>query len=265
MIKPKRGFWLFIASLIPGAGEMYMGFRKKGISIMLVFWSIFALASGMGMDFLVMFLPIIWFYSFFDVHNLKTLSDEEFYSMEDSYILHMDQLIGDTDNILKKYRSLIAVILIVFGVSILWNNFADILYWILPGFLGDIIRSIFYRLPQIVIAVAIIIAGFYLLSDKRSKLKDNKKDTEQEHYWEPYRPYHQTNEPTQEDPGNSGTNAADDFQYDSGYMNNAPFDDPVPQYPPFPQESETEAPEASQDNSDFPPYPQEELNKDENA
>ena len=30
MQKQKRGFWLFIFSLIPGAGEMYMGFKKTG-------------------------------------------------------------------------------------------------------------------------------------------------------------------------------------------------------------------------------------------
>ena len=45
MQKQKRGFWLFIFSLIPGAGEMYMGFKKQGISIMLLFWGTIALAS----------------------------------------------------------------------------------------------------------------------------------------------------------------------------------------------------------------------------
>lgn len=34
MPKQKRGFLLFICSLIPGAGEMYLGFFKQGISIM---------------------------------------------------------------------------------------------------------------------------------------------------------------------------------------------------------------------------------------
>ena len=29
MQKQKRGFWLFIFSLIPGAGEMYMGFKTQ--------------------------------------------------------------------------------------------------------------------------------------------------------------------------------------------------------------------------------------------
>ena len=35
MQKQKKGFLLFISSLIPGAGEMYMGFFKQGISIMI--------------------------------------------------------------------------------------------------------------------------------------------------------------------------------------------------------------------------------------
>ena len=45
MQKQKRGFWLFIFSLIPGAGEMYMGFKKQGISIMFLFWGIFAIGA----------------------------------------------------------------------------------------------------------------------------------------------------------------------------------------------------------------------------
>ena len=45
MQKQKRGFWLFIFSLIPGAGEMYMGFKKQGISIMFLFWGVFAIGA----------------------------------------------------------------------------------------------------------------------------------------------------------------------------------------------------------------------------
>ena len=37
MTRKKRGFWTFIFSLIPGAGEMYLGFMKRGVSTMLVF------------------------------------------------------------------------------------------------------------------------------------------------------------------------------------------------------------------------------------
>ena len=92
MQKQKKGFLLFISSLIPGAGEMYMGFFKQGISIMTLFWAIIAIAGGLNISSLVIFLPVLWFYSFFHVHNLKELPEEEFYAIEDNYILHLDRI-----------------------------------------------------------------------------------------------------------------------------------------------------------------------------
>ena len=195
MQKQKRGFWLFIFSLIPGAGEMYMGFKKQGISIMLLFWGVFAIGSCTGMDWLIFLIPIIWFYSFFNVHNLKSLSEEEFYSVEDSYVLHMDKLLGDVDTLLSHHRKLTAIILIVFGASILWNNLVDFFYMIFPGYLAEVLGSFAYHLPQLVIAVAIIFAGIYILTRKKDALdKEQQKSdpfSEEEHYWTPYRPYQQ--------------------------------------------------------------------------
>ena len=192
MTKKKKGFWLFIFSLIPGAGEMYMGFRRQGISIMLLFWSLIALASGTAMEWIIMFVPILWFYSFFNVHNLKSLSEEEFHSVEDSYVLHLDRLVGDSEAFLDKYRILIAVVLIVFGATILWNNFTEILYWILPYNLANMLSSISYKLPQIIVAAGIIGLGLYILTEKKRRLaKEEEENKENEHYWEPYRPYQQ--------------------------------------------------------------------------
>ena len=195
MTKQKHGFLVFIASLIPGAGEMYMGFRKQGISIMLLFWGTFALTSVINMGWIMLFLPILWFYSFFNVHNLKSLSEEDFYSVEDSYILHLDQFIGSTDSAFKKHRTVLAVLLILFGAAVLWNNITDILYWILPSFISSVLSNIFFRLPGIVIAVAIIAAGVYMLRTRtlQSDQEETEK-TEEEHYWEPYRPYHEQQE-----------------------------------------------------------------------
>lgn len=195
MTKQKRGFWLFIASLIPGAGEMYMGFRKQGMSIMLIFWSVIALGASTGMGWLLMFLPIIWFYSFFNVHNLKSLSEEEFYSLEDGYVLHLDRLVGDMDDFIGKYRVIVALLMIVFGASILLNNFADILFWILPSSLAGMMQEFTYKLPQIIIALLILVLGFRILSGKKYPIEDMHSQTaEEEHYWEPYRPFQQAQE-----------------------------------------------------------------------
>lgn len=167
MQKQKRGFWLFIFSLIPGAGEMYMGFKKQGISIMFLFWGVFAIGACTGMDWLVFLIPIIWFYSFFNVHNLKSLSEEEFYSIEDSYVLHMDELAGDISSLLKHHGKITAILLIFLGASILWNTLVDFLYMILPGYLADVIGRFTYHLPQLVIAAAIILQEFIFSPARR--------------------------------------------------------------------------------------------------
>ena len=105
MQKQKRGFLLFISSLIPGAGEMYMGFFKQGISIMTLFWAIIAIAGGLNISSLVIFLPVLWFYSFFHVHNLKELPEEEFYAIEDTIFciltVYFRIISGSRKNILK--------------------------------------------------------------------------------------------------------------------------------------------------------------------
>ena len=87
-----------------------MGFKKQGISIMFLFWGVFAIGACTGMDWLVFLIPIIWFYSFFNVHNLKSLSEEEFYSIEDSYVLHMDELAGDISSLLKHHGKIPSVL-----------------------------------------------------------------------------------------------------------------------------------------------------------
>jgi hypothetical protein len=193
MKKQKHGFWVFIFSLIPGAGEMYMGFKKQGLSIMLLFWGSIALASITGLGWLAMFLPVIWFYSFFNVHNLKSLSEEEFYSVEDNYILHMDQFSGDMGKFLQKHQSVVAWVLILFGICILWSRFTSLLYFIVPNNMADYVYNICNSLPQIVIAAGIIAAGIYLLTQQKKKLKQET-ETKDEHYWEPYRPYQQLTE-----------------------------------------------------------------------
>lgn len=195
MTKQKKGILVFICSLIPGAGELYMGFKKQGLSIMLLFWGCIAFAGVSGISFIVMFLPILWAYSFFNVHNLKSLSEEDFYSVEDTYVLHMDQFIDNTDHYIRKYKKLLAVLLIIFGVSILWNNLMGLILWILPDAIARFLSNVFYKLPSIIIALVIIAAGLHILKGKKSEL-DSECTSEttakkEEHYWEPYRPYQQ--------------------------------------------------------------------------
>ena len=60
----------FFISLIPGAGEMFLGFYKMGASIMIIFWGIVAF-SNILFPPLFYLLPILWFYSFF--HTIEEI------------------------------------------------------------------------------------------------------------------------------------------------------------------------------------------------
>ena len=56
--------------LMPGAGHMYLAKMKRGMTLLILFWGDIALAAAMGMSLLLMALPVLWFYSFFDNLNL---------------------------------------------------------------------------------------------------------------------------------------------------------------------------------------------------
>lgn len=173
MTKQKKGFWLFIFSLLPGAGELYMGFRKMGLSIMIFFFGTIACASLLRIDALIFLLPIIWFYSFFNVHNLKSLSNEEFLSMEDDYIFHADNFVADHKELAKKYRNILALLLIIFGISGLWNTLFRLLHGLMPEYIYQYIDAFGYQLPTLAISVLLIVAGLKLIKGKREELDKN--------------------------------------------------------------------------------------------
>lgn len=166
MTKKKNGFLTFCFSLIPGAGEMYMGFMKQGLSIMAVFWGMVFIAAYLNIGPVLFILPILWCYSFFNVHNLRGMSDEEFYAVEDDYLFRIEQVLpaGKWN---KKKNNILAGILIFVGVAVLWNYLSEYLYWLLPDW---IYWAFVEAIPQIVIAVFLIVVGIMLIRGKKAAL-----------------------------------------------------------------------------------------------
>ena len=70
-----RGLAVFFG-LLPGAGHMYLGKMMKGLTFMILFWGIIALASVLEMGVIILALPVLWFYAFFDNLNLAGLTAE---------------------------------------------------------------------------------------------------------------------------------------------------------------------------------------------
>lgn len=65
-------------SIIPGAGHMYLGLQKKGLIIMGTFFFTIFFMGWLNFSMFLFVLPLIWFYSFFDVlHAVNGESIEE--------------------------------------------------------------------------------------------------------------------------------------------------------------------------------------------
>lgn len=173
MTKQKNGFWTFIFSLIPGAGEMYMGFMKQGLSIMILFWLMIALCNFFNTGAFLFGLPLLWFYSFFNVHNLKSLTEEEFYTITDDYAFHIDVFISDRRGLIQKYHTIIASLFIFIGLTILWNNSYDLIYYILPEYFASLIYKIGNMVPQFVLGIGIVLFGIFMIRGKKKELEEN--------------------------------------------------------------------------------------------
>lgn len=146
----------------------------------LFFGTIFA-ATYLRVGPLVFFLPIMFCYSFFDVINKNSLSDEDFYALEDKYLFDLD--LGEFRKLLQgKFRPVIALILIIIGLQMLLSNFYGMLLNILPDNISDAIyyalMPVLNKLPQFLIALFIIAVGVRLIKGKKVILELTDKEAD---------------------------------------------------------------------------------------
>ncbi len=172
MTNKKNKLITFFVSLIPGAGEMYLGFYKMGGSIMVLFWG-GIMMFGSLFPALFYLLPVLWFFSFFHTHNLNSMTDEEFYALEDDYLFHMQP--ADIRCWTLKNRKLTAFVLIFIGFSILWKHMWSAIWkfsqWLeISSFLFSILHYWVRAIPQLAPAFLIIWIGWKLIRDKKETL-----------------------------------------------------------------------------------------------
>ncbi len=178
MIKKKSRFLTFCFSCMPGAGHMYMGFMKQGISLMVGFFAFIALANVLNLDLMGFAAVILWFVAFFDANNKASLSDDEFYSLEDNYLFDEDNVFN---NLFKgKQRLIVAGVFIFLGICALWRNIMDVIYTFIPNEFKDTVwRFGIQKMPRVIFAIIIIIIGIWLVVGKKTEL-DNEEIIETE-------------------------------------------------------------------------------------
>lgn len=170
MKKKKNKFWLFVFSLMPGAGHLYIGFMKMGLSFMTGFLLSCAVVGITNIAVLAVFPVIIYVYAFFHANNIGGLDDEQFDAMEDAYLFGFADMDYSRFKLNRKNRNIAAVVLIILGVCMLWN----VGFGMLRDYMGwdnPVIRTIYYfvqdELPRAVIAIAVIWFGVSLMRGKK--------------------------------------------------------------------------------------------------
>lgn len=161
----KNLFLTFCYSLVPGAGQMYQGYMKRGLSIMIIFMGGIALAGMIGTPIFLIPLPVIFAYSFFDTFNIRNGSEEK---IQDKYIWDNIEEFDVTKKIKESNKGkIVGVLFIILGIYLMLNTVILRLamrYDIL--FLELLVKVFLQYFPPILIGVSCIYIGIKLINRK---------------------------------------------------------------------------------------------------
>lgn len=184
----KNKILFFLFSLIPGAAHMYIGLVKRGLVIML------ALVAGAGLAMMaetpafLLVLPVLWFYSFFDAWNKYHLPEEKLTKVQDDFLFFLNAMPENvrSDPRFKKVASanvlkVGGIVAIIAGAYLIWDQIiVRVLIRLLSDTGAEILSQISYKLPQVAVAVILIVVGIKLISHKKRELERKNNEGEDE-------------------------------------------------------------------------------------
>ena len=171
---PKNGFLLFIASCLSGCGQMYQGYMKRGLSLLLAFCLVIFVSTYFYLGALALFLPVIWLYAFFDSYSLRSQLAAGT-APGDAYLFGLSDMDSKRlGELLRKRHSLIGWGLVAVGAYMLYDMALDQLANFLVGWtaFGTRLMGVLrYGLPRAVITVLVILLGLWFIRGPKSKAR----------------------------------------------------------------------------------------------
>lgn len=176
-MKRKHGLSLFIASCIPGCGQMHQGYMKRGASLLTAFCGVFALAIFLEIGALAVLMLPLWLYAFFDSYNLRAQTDEEAAANPDAYLFGLSDMDSEQMAVLlRKRHSVIGWGLVLVGLYLLWQRVADWLDDLFVYLFGNdwgFYYLFHYNIPRLVVTILIIALGIWFIrGPKKVKSED---------------------------------------------------------------------------------------------
>lgn len=163
----KNSFFTFCFSLIPGAGQMYQSYMKRGLSILILFSIFICLAILIETPIFLIFGLIVLIYSFFDTFHIRNFIDTE-NQIEDSYIWGSNALGTSIDNLFSQRSSLLGFAFLFIGIYLLLNNvLAGFAYRLDIEWLYEVTDVLVHYLPSLIIAMLSVGIGIKLMFNKK--------------------------------------------------------------------------------------------------
>ena len=139
---PKNGFLLFLTSCLSGCGQMYQGYMKRGLSLLLAFFLVIFVSTYFYLGTLALFLPVIWLYAFFDSYSLRSQLAAGT-APEDAFLFGLSDMDSKRlGELLRKRHSLIGWVLVAVGVYMLYDMLMGQLSNLFFGWFGEWLYSL---------------------------------------------------------------------------------------------------------------------------
>lgn len=171
MLKKQNKTLTVFFSLLPGAGHMFMGFMKRGVSLMSLFFVIIFLSSWLGIGPLLYVLPVLWFYSFFDSINMAWADDQEFSKLEDHYLFKLESFAQLNGKFSGRSGLYCGILLVFFGAYLIFSRLIYRFSPMLRPEIADFFSGIISIFPQLFLGIIIIWIGIRLIVGKKREME----------------------------------------------------------------------------------------------
>lgn len=176
-----HGTIFFLCSCVPGCGQMYQGYMKRGISHTLLSCAVLAVAVFLQIGAFAVLLAPIFLYSFFDSYNLRRqLSGRGLDALDtpgpDAYLFSVPDLdFQRLQTLFGRRHSLIGWVLVFLGV---YGLYATVIQRVMRGitnlfpWLDWLYDLLVWDMPRIMGTLLIIALGIWFIRGPRRKEPD---------------------------------------------------------------------------------------------
>lgn len=161
----KNGFLTLCFAFVPGAGQMYQGYMKRGFSVALLFAA--SVVAAALVPVCIALVPVIYMYSFFDALDLRAKMKAGEHP-EDVVPFGLDKA-QPWQKLSRNSYKIVGWVFVGLGVYSMYNTVIMRFVWYLRDYLGydnpwaSMFHTLMDSVPQVAVALGLIYLGWRMV------------------------------------------------------------------------------------------------------